>query len=333
MDPGLHNLLTIRSPYTLHSFAQLMEMILKIQGLPEKSLSTELLRLRNMSQPLFELDAMVGQKEVKESLLRLILFCAQNLHHHAAEMMNVCIYAGPGAGKTKLTQIIADIFYYSGLLPKTLSNRKERFIRGTRANLISGYLGQTAILTQKVINQCITEGKCLLIDEAYALHNPDRRDSFSKECIDTINQNLSEHPTTFRLIVAGYKQETEDCFFKTNRGLARRFGFTYELAKYSPGELREMFFQQIAMCGYDVENITKVATEKWFITHKKEFTFAGGDMENLAKYARLRSSQRCFGLPKVLKNRINQVDVKGALEDLKRNRTSKEDNFPSHIYM
>jgi replication-associated recombination protein RarA len=329
----LQDILRIRSPHPISSFSELLKIVNKIQSYPERNLSPEFHRLKSMSNALYDLDSMVGQNNVKETLLRLILFCAQNLHQNSSDMMNVCIYAPPGAGKTKLTQIIADIFYYSGLLKKTPYNQKERFIRGTRATLISGYLGQTAILTQKVINQCITEGKCLLIDEVYSLHNPERRDSFSKECIDTINQNLSEYPNTFRLIIAGYKQETEECFFKTNRGLSRRFGFTYELDTYSASELREIFFQQIAKCGYDVENIWSVATEKWFLEHKSDFTFAGGDIENIAKYARLRSSQRCFGLPKILKNRINQKDLIGALEDLKLNRSEKNEDFPHHLYM
>ena len=36
------------------------------------------------------------------------------------------------------------------------------------------------------------EGGVLLIDEAYSLGNPEKRDSFSKECIDTLNQNLTD---------------------------------------------------------------------------------------------------------------------------------------------
>lgn len=336
LAPEIHHLqdvLRIRSPLPIQNFAELLKIVNKIQDYPERTLSPELVRLRAMSSALYDLDSMVGQSALKENLLRLILFCAQNLHENASDMMNICIYAPPGAGKTKLTQIIADIFYGSGLLKKTAFNQKERYIRGTRATLISGYLGQTAILTQKVINQCITEGKCLLIDEVYSLHNPERRDSFSKECIDTINQNLSEYPNTFRLIIAGYKHETEECFFKTNRGLARRFGFTYELDIYKPSELREIFFQQIAKCGYDVENIWSVATDAWFTEHKNDFTFAGGDIENLAKYSRLRSSQRCFGLPKILKNRINQKDLMGALDDLKVNRSQGENDFPTHMYL
>ena len=45
------------------------------------------------------------------------------------------------------------------------------------------------------------KGGILLIDEAYSLGSPDGRDSFSKECIDCINQFLSENSEDFVCIL------------------------------------------------------------------------------------------------------------------------------------
>ena len=47
------------------------------------------------------------------------------------------------------------------------------------------------------------KGGVLLIDEAYSLGNEDKKDSFAKECIDTINQNLTEGKADFICIIAG----------------------------------------------------------------------------------------------------------------------------------
>ena len=58
------------------------------------------------------------------------------------------------------------------------------------------YLGQTAIKTQKAIDNA--KGGVLLIDEAYSLGNSEGRDSYSKECIDTINQNSNRPKTVIR---------------------------------------------------------------------------------------------------------------------------------------
>jgi stage V sporulation protein K len=59
-----------------------------------------------------------------------------------------------------------------------------------RSDLIGKYLGHTAVQTQEIFDKA--EGGVIFIDEAYSLGNPEGRDNFSKECIDTINQNLTE---------------------------------------------------------------------------------------------------------------------------------------------
>ena len=70
-----------------------------------------------------------------------------------------------------------------------------------RSDLIGQYLGQTSIKTQKVIDEVI--GGVLFIDEAYSLGNSEKRDSYSKECLDTINRNLTENGNKFICIIAG----------------------------------------------------------------------------------------------------------------------------------
>ena len=56
---------------------------------------------------------------------------------------------------------------------------------------------------------------------------------FSKEAIDMINQYLSEKKNEFMMIVAGYDDELDKCFFSYNPGLKRRFSSYYEIDKYS----------------------------------------------------------------------------------------------------
>ena len=68
--------------------------------------------------------------------------------------------------------------------------KKNLFKKVTRSDLVAGYLGQTAIKTKNVIKECV--GGVLFIDEAYSLAAPDHHDSFSKECIDTLCEALSD---------------------------------------------------------------------------------------------------------------------------------------------
>merc|ERR1711998_495315 len=63
-------------------------------------------------------------------------------------------------------------------------------------------------------------GGVMFIDEAYSLGNSEKRDSFSKEAIDMINQYLSERKNEFMLIVAEYENMIDDkdldSFFEKN---------------------------------------------------------------------------------------------------------------------
>lgn len=69
----------------------------------------------------------------------------------------------------------------------------------------------------------------------------ENRDSYSKECLDTLNRNLTEKGDKFICIIAGYETDLEKCFFSTNRGLERRFNFKYTIDKYTPDELMRIF--------------------------------------------------------------------------------------------
>ena len=73
------------------------------------------------------------------------------------------------------------------------------FRKVTRSDLIAGYLGQTAIKTKKVIDEC--KGGVLFIDEVYALGSQVDDDNYSKECIDTLV--LSDNKEDLMVIVAG----------------------------------------------------------------------------------------------------------------------------------
>ena len=50
--------------------------------------------------------------------------------------------------------------------------QKNKFKKATRADLIAGYLGQTALKTRDLIKEC--KGGVLFIDEAYALGNQEK---------------------------------------------------------------------------------------------------------------------------------------------------------------
>ena len=107
---------------------------------------------------------------------------------------------------------------------------KGTFKKVTRSDLVAGYLGQTAIKTTDVIKECL--GGVLFIDEAYALGNPEKRDIFSKECIDTICEALSNYKDNLMVIIAGYETDLNECFFNYNQGLNSRFTWRFKTDDY-----------------------------------------------------------------------------------------------------
>ena len=192
-----------------------------------------------------------------------------------------------------------------------LTNKTIKFVK--RSDLIGGYLGQTAIKTQKVLDEC--KGGVLIIDEAYSLGNPEGRDSYSKECIDTLTAYLSECPETIVFII-GYKDALEKCFFSFNKGLERRFGYRFSIDKYEPEHLRLILFKIIEQNGWraDKENIKN----SFFEDKKDYFIFNGGDMLNLFTKSKFSHSKRFFREKLNVKHKkmINHQDIENGFKML-----------------
>ena len=240
--------------------------------------------------------------------------------------MHTVIYGPPGTGKTEMAKIIGQIFSKLGIL------KKGTFKKVTRSDLIAGYLGQTAIKTRDVINECL--GGVLFIDEAYALGNSELRDSFSKECIDTLNQNLSER-RDFLCIIAGYEEQLEECFFKYNEGLRRRFTFRYDLVPYKFTELMQIFEKKINLIEWslsykindtDDDNIKeskekiKANISELFKKNQKKFPNYGGDIETLILNCKIVHTRRCTFKDGEMRRCLSFEDIQNGINMFLKNR-------------
>ena len=154
------------------------DLLLLIETYPdtkEIEYNIDIPTLHKIKTPLTELNNMIGMKDLKENIVDQIIFYIQNLHTLKSDIkgndfMHTVIYGPPGTGKTEIAKIIGSIFSKMGVLTK------GTFRKVTRADLIAGYLGQTALKTRDVVKDCL--GGVLFIDEAYALGNEENRDSF-----------------------------------------------------------------------------------------------------------------------------------------------------------
>jgi len=265
---------------------------------PTKIYNIDVKTLYYLIPSLTELNDMIGMTQIKNDILDFILFQIQQLEHHDT-MMHTIISGSPGCGKTEVARIIGKIYLAMGILKNNI------FIKATRSQLIAGYVGQTAILTQKVID--MASGGILFIDEVYSLGNPEKRDSFSKECIDTINENLTVNKNNFILIVAGYKDDIKTCFLDYNIGLERRFPVRFIIDSYNAEELFLIFKKKVIQSIWSLDDSITVS---FFEKNYDYFTFSGGDIENLFNYSKRCHSRRIFG--------TNEIRKKITIDDLEK---------------
>jgi SpoVK/Ycf46/Vps4 family AAA+-type ATPase len=310
----------------INSLEDLIEALEEVSYNPRKRAYTKSIRTLIIS--LENLQALIGMQDVKKTVVKQILYFMQGLHDGKLDMLHTIIQGPPGVGKTELAKALGHIYASMGILSR------GTFTIARRSDLVGKYLGHTADKTQQLIDDC--KGGVLLIDEAYSLGNSnDHIDSFSKECLDTLNQNLTENKANFMCIIAGYEQALEDCFFSANEGLRRRFSFKYTLTNYSSPEL------------YDILKY-KISSDSWFLEENHEniikfleknkdcFPNQGGDIETLYFHSKLAHAQRMVSNPnkKILKI-ITLEDLNEGFKILTQSRDTKKENSVSisHLYL
>jgi hypothetical protein len=285
--------------------------------------------LHNVKQPLIELNNMIGLQKIKEEIVNNIIYflLSKSLSKEInSDMMHSVITGSPGCGKTTFIDILAKIYVGLGVL------QKGQVVKTKRTELIGKFLGHTAVQTQQKITEAY--GGILLIDEAYSLGNPEGRDNFSKECLDTLNQELSENKGKFICIIAGYKDALDNSFFRYNEGLKRRFPFRYEIEKYNAEELTSILFKKIEEYGfYGIHKIslwkpqfTKLQLLNLIKENYKFFVNQGGDMETLFLNAKIAQNKRVFLLSKEHKDKLLLIDIKISIEKFIQNNKSKNNN-------
>jgi SpoVK/Ycf46/Vps4 family AAA+-type ATPase len=253
-----------------------------------KEYNINMISLYKIQPYLKKLNEMIGMKDLKENILDQILYFIQDLHkgidnNYSGDFMHTVIYGPPGTGKTEVAKIIGKIFSKMDIL------KKGTFKKVTRSDLVAGYLGQTATKTNDVINECL--GGVLFIDEAYSLGNSEKRDSFSKECIDTLCEGLSNHKDKLMVIIAGYESELKTCFFSYNQGLESRFNWRFKTGEYNGKELYDIFVKKLGKIGWSMDDSITI---KWFEKNHVYFKFYGRDIETILSKAKIAHSRRVF---------------------------------------
>jgi len=294
------------SDFNLDKITNLEELILFGEYLKEKFGSkrgkkTGILKLIPGIPYLKDLQSMIGLNDLKTQIAKQIMFFILGLN--SDEMMHTVISGPPGMAKTTVANKLGALYASLGFLSQ------GQVITACRSDLVGQYLGETSIKTLEVLEASV--GGILLIDEAYSLGDKYGRDSYSTECVNVINQFLSENPSDFMCIFAGYEKELKENLFNGNPGLERRFPWWFKLKEYTREDLVDILLFQLNKNEWVLDKeVTKEWLLKNIITDKNLFKNNGGDTLIFFDKCKITHSQRVILLPENERKILNIEDFK-----------------------
>ena len=265
----------------------------------------------SLEELLENLNSLTGLAKVKEDLNSLInLLKVHKMREErglpqAQVSLHMVFSGNPGTGKTTVGRLLSKIYRKLGILSK------GHLVEVDRSGLVSGYVGQTATKTKKVIESAL--GGLLFIDEAYALTANTGSNDFGMEAVNTLLKAMEDNRDDFVVIVAGYTDLMED-FLDSNPGLRSRFNKQIHFDDYSAEELTEIF---CGICSKSFFELTDDAHEcaAEFFRHRVE--------QKLPGFANGRDARNFF--EKTLTNQANRLATLVSVTDKDLVTITKED--------
>jgi len=241
---------------------------------------------------LAELDSLCGLNQVKKDVKSLInLVKVRKLRQQAGlpvppMSLHLVFMGNPGTGKTTVARLLAKIYHAIGVLSK------GQLVEVDRSGLVAGFVGQTALKTQEVIEKA--KGGVLFIDEAYALSNQESPNDFGREAIEVLLKGMEDHRDDLIVIVAGYTELMGE-FIHSNPGLESRFNKYFLFEDYKGEELAAIFRSMCKKNGYVLDETADQAAAEAFqlMYEQRDENFGNArDVRNIFETAVARQANR-----------------------------------------
>ena len=261
---------------------------------------------QNLEDTLNELNSLTGLTRIKQEVNKMlkehkILQKRREMGIETGQKSWHAVFEGsPGTGKTTVARLMAQIFKSLGIL------KKGHLVEVDRSQLVSQYIGDTAIKTNKVIDSAL-DG-VLFIDEAYAL-TPSSDNDFSQEAIDTLIKRMDSDRNRLVVFMAGYPEEMKE-LIASNSGFESRVKNFFHFEDFQPDELLAIFKSMAEKNQFRLTEEAEAKLERYFdfIFRSKDDNFGNARLvRNLFEKVTSQQALRLADLPDVSDNELMLV--------------------------
>ena len=274
-----------------------------------------------LEELLAQLDELCGLEKVKADVKSLInLVKVRGLREKEGLpvpplSLHLVFLGNPGTGKTTVARLLAKLYHAIGVLSR------GQLVEVDRSGLVAGFVGQTALKTQEVIDKAI--GGVLFIDEAYALTSHNGQNDFGQEAVEVLLKNMEDHREDLIVIVAGYTELMGE-FIHSNPGLESRFNKYFYFSDYNGEEMLAIFRSMCEKNGYRLDEAAgayaKEVLDELYACRDENFGNAR-DVRNFFERSVSAQSDRLAALEKLDKEALMALTA----DDLKKAAGEEEE--------